>query len=216
MAKTLDEYLGITFDQARNEIDRACDVFARYFEVDHLKHLVKLAKDCDEGYVANRLIQTMIAVDAPREWQLTEEGFNYQVIEALSRKEALEEAKANVDRYDYPDAKGTIWIDVSVECELTGEEDSATVQLDEEEPDCLKGEDHNWQSPYELLGGMKENPGVWGKGGGVLIRKVCMHCGCEKVIDTWAQRPDNGEQGYITVSYNEGKYVDEIGELVSE
>ena len=42
---------------------------------------------------------------------------------------------------------------------------------------------------------------VVGNGGGVIIRDECKYCKVRKVTDTWAQKPDSGEQGYTTVTY---------------
>lgn len=148
--------------------------------------------------------------DEPREWTLTEEAHDYDTITASSVEDALREARSNVDRSNYDGAEGTIWIDVRVHCELTGEELSGTVQLDEDEPDCEDGEEHDWQSPHSIVGGIEENPGVWGNGGGVMIHKVCMRCGCGRKTDTWAQRQDTGEQGFESVSYEPGEYADQI------
>jgi hypothetical protein len=147
--------------------------------------------------------------DEPRTWTLSEEGFDYSEIEAENADEALEEARSNVDRANYNEANGTIWIDVSVRCELTGEEKSATVALHEDEPECEAAE-HDWQSPHEIVGGIEDNPGVWAQGGGVIITECCMRCGCARITDTWAQRMDTGEQGLRSVSYEPGKYADEI------
>lgn len=48
---------------------------------------------------------------------------------------------------------------------------------DVDEPDCVEGQEHDWQSP-EWLGGCKENPGVWGIGGTqIASQTVCVHCG---------------------------------------
>jgi len=48
---------------------------------------------------------------------------------------------------------------------------------DEEEPKCIDGKEHDWQSP-EWLGGCRENPGVWGRGGTQIESvMVCVHCG---------------------------------------
>jgi hypothetical protein len=152
----------------------------------------------------------------PRNWILREEGFDYDEIEAESVEEAIEVARGNVDRGNYPDAEGTIWIDVSVRCEETDEEESSTVQLDEDEPACKGDASHDWQSPHEILGGLAENPGVWGHGGGVIIHEVCVLCGCERSTDTWAQRHDNGQQGLTSVTYEEGKYADEVAHARAE
>ena len=78
------------------------------------------------------------------------------------------------------------------------------------EPDCVDGEDHDWQAPHEIVGGSEDNPGVWGSGGGVLIERVCVHCGCARTIDTWAQDPTDGEQGLESTKYTVGKYAEEV------
>lgn len=71
------------------------------------------------------------------------------------------------------------------------------VDVDPDEPGCT-GDDHDWQSP-EWLGGVKENPGVWGHGGGVVIREVCAHCGVYRRTDTWVQ--DSSGNRYQSVEY---------------
>lgn len=137
-------------------------------------------------------------------WDLYEEGECYRTITAETADEAIEIAKDNVDRSNYSDAEGTIWIDVLARNLVTGEEECATVQLDEDEPECSEGKgEHDWRRPYSVLGGLKENPGVWGNGGGVIIKECCAHCGMYRTTDTWAQRPDTGEQGLTSVSYEE-------------
>lgn len=80
------------------------------------------------------------------------------------------------------------------------------LQLDPEEPDCVDGEEHDWQSPIELVGGIQENPGVWGHGGGAVITEACMRCGCGKETDTWAQDRSTGIQGLESVSYTVGEF----------
>lgn len=60
-------------------------------------------------------------------------------------------------------------------------------------PDCADGQEHDWQSPYSVVGGCKENPGVWGSGhGGVRIEEVCRHCGLYRIVDTGATDSSNG------------------------
>lgn len=88
--------------------------------------------------------------------------------------------------------------------------DCHTVTLDPEEPDCTDDHaGHNWRSPHSVLGGIKENPGVWGNGGGVIIREVCAHCGVYRETDTWAQDRETGEQGLRSVQYREADEVSE-------
>lgn len=91
-----------------------------------------------------------------------------------------------------------LWVHVDVE--------SDDVEIEPEEPECIDSEGHDWQSPLELVGGIKENPGVWGHGGGVIINAVCVRCGCGKTTDTWAQNPRNGVQGLTSIEYEPAKY----------
>lgn len=149
-----------------------------------------------------------------RTWELREDGNHYTTIEAATAEEALDEARSNVDRSNYHECEGTLYIDVRVDAE---DDDtvsaSDTVTLEPEEPECSHEDGHDWQSPHEIVGGLRENPGVQGHGGGVIIQEVCMHCGCGRTTDTWAQRPDTGRQGLREVSYEPGQYADEIAEL---
>lgn len=106
------------------------------------------------------------------------------------------------------------------ECQTAEEEEdveTVRVAIDPEEPECAPyGEEHDWQSPHEILGGCESSPGVWGHGGGVWIHEVCMRCGCLRVIDTWAQDMETGQQGLHSVRYEEGRYADEVRALRDE
>lgn len=136
--------------------------------------------------------------------------------DAASRRAAAQEY---VDDGDWGEATSTEWYDVwtwqrglvlIVADDQTGKRSVVTVDLDKEcirnialdppEPDCDAGH-HEWCSPHSVVGGIAENPGVWGKGGGVTIKQVCRHCGYYRHRDTWAQRYDTGEQGLDSVEY---------------
>lgn len=134
-------------------------------------------------------------------WQLFEEGEGYGEVEAADAAAALQVACANVDRANYGDGDATLWIDVRVSNPETGEAAEAEVQLDPEPPRCTSPKGHQWEAPWPLVGGLKENPGVWGHGAGVILHRVCPHCGTRAITDTWATRPDTGVQGYTTVRY---------------
>lgn len=136
-------------------------------------------------------------------------------IEAESLREALDQAAAWARDGDWPIDDRTIWVRVEVTATEADEDDytesgSIRVAIDPEEPECDGGTEHDWQSPVEIVGGIAENPGVWGHGGGVTITECCMHCGCARMTDTWAQDPETGEQGLESVSYEPGRYADEI------
>ena len=81
------------------------------------------------------------------------------------------------------------------------EEDTITIRVDPDEPDCVEGETHEWVSPLPVVGGIESNPGVFGHGGGVIIVCVCRKCGRYQRTDTWATNPENGEQGLESVEY---------------
>lgn len=170
-----------------------------------------VAENVDSELV-DELRERVIAADAERRWEITIDGGQGgdKTYRACSLADALDEAIDWARDGDWDTSRGTVHCTVEVSCELTGEEDSAHVSIDQDEPDCLSGEDHDWQSPYEIVGGCKTNPGVWGNGGGVLITEVCMTCGCAKLTDTWAQDPHTGTQGLTEVTYEPGKYADAI------
>lgn len=74
------------------------------------------------------------------------------------------------------------------------------------EPECEDGAEHDWQSPLSLVGGIAENPGVWGSGhGGVSITEACVRCGCKRTKDTGGTDPYDGTQ-METVEYEVGAY----------
>ena len=113
-------------------------------------------------------------------------------IEAADNRDADLAARIWLRCGDYldPETPKTTWID----CRISGndEEWTITVQLDPPEPECV-GE-HSW----------KEVPGsVRGHGGGVKLTEFCKRCGVYRHIDTWAQRPDTGEEGFETVWYSD-------------
>lgn len=127
----------------------------------------------------------------------------YDTVWATSINDALTEARDNFSPLDYDFVESSRWIDIGARNLVTGELDSETVTIEPDEPECEGDRDHEWETPYSVLGGCKENPGVCGHGGGVIITEVCAHCGRYRVTDTWAQRMDTGEQGLTSVSFED-------------
>lgn len=124
-------------------------------------------------------------------------------IEASSSREA---AEIGVGSWIDDAERTTQWIDCYVraaDADDEDDEDPVTVTIDPEEPDCSCGEGHDWCAPYDLLGGLEENPGVVGHGGGVISTEICRHCGVYRISDSWAQRQDTGEQGLESVTYRD-------------
>jgi len=120
-------------------------------------------------------------------------------IEAESPEEAAQEY---VDGGSWEKESSTQWIHVYVWGGGIPEDDREkhVITLHPAPPECTENE-HEWESPYEVVGGIKENPGVWGHGGGVVITEVCRHCGCYRVTDTWAQDMSDGQQGLESIEY---------------
>jgi hypothetical protein len=155
-----------------------------------------------------------ILIPEPNMWHANDG--NAEIIE--EHDSAHEAAQSYVDDGTWGDTSETQWISVRVWREGIDEdgdivcvdEESSKVTIEAEEPECTGGEEHDWRSPYSIVGGIEENPGVWGHGGGIMIQEVCMICGCGKTTDTWAQDPSDGQQGLDSVSYEPGKYTGEI------
>lgn len=147
----------------------------------------------------------------PREWTLSHDGHTYGTTVARSAADALRVARRDVDPADYDGCSWPLIVEVSVRCEATGESDSDTTVVDQPEPECSSDEGHDWQSPLEIVGGIAENPGVWGNGGGVICREACLRCGCGRITDTWAQDPSTGRLiGHDVVTYEPDLYADEV------
>lgn len=82
-----------------------------------------------------------------------------------------------------------------------GEPEEYRIAVDPDAPDCEGDHEHDWRSPYSVVGGIEENPGVWGSGGGVKIKQACSHCGTYRWSNSWAHDPETGEQGLDSVRY---------------
>lgn len=80
---------------------------------------------------------------------------------------------------------------------------SGTRALNPKDPRCEKTDngEHEWVATLEREGGIAENPGVWGHGGGVIINDHCKHCDLERQTNTWES--DHRGQPYKTVRYGE-------------
>jgi hypothetical protein len=145
-----------------------------------------------------RLSNELAESEEVKPYRLCEDGIDYKTIFAASIEKAMEYASANIGSYNL--SGGTIWIYLMVKGLLTDEEDADSVELSPPEPECSEGE-HSWHAPYSVVGGIKENPGVWGHGGGVIIREACKHCGAYRITDTWAQDETTGRQGLTSTAY---------------
>jgi hypothetical protein len=155
----------------------------------------------EESVEATR--QAYHASDEPRGYTFRDDGGQFQFW-ASNDEWALEHAEELLQSGDYGEVTSTFWPSAYVDCE-DGSSYSVRVTINPDAPECSEVE-HDWQSPIELVGGIKENPGVWGHQGGVIVHEVCMNCGCGKTTDTWAQDRNSGEQGLTSVEYESGKF----------
>jgi hypothetical protein len=125
-----------------------------------------------------------------------------------------EAAQEYVDSGNWGEFNETWWIDIHVyDAEACTEEDhveTVTVTVNPETPECDHPGGHVWGTPHAIVGGLKENPGVRGKGGGVEGTNVCALCGLTEHWTNWAQRPDTGEQGLDSVSYDQEPYSTDV------
>lgn len=131
-------------------------------------------------------------------------------IRAKNLEDACEKARDWATYAEWGTVEETFWVDVAVEDLARDTLEIVTVQLDPEEPDCTDGPGHDWCDDHEIVGGCKESPGIWGHGGGIVIVEACRDCGCGRHTDTWAQRPDTGEQGLTSVEYIVGEFAGKL------
>lgn len=126
---------------------------------------------------------------------------------------ALDAARAYVDGRDWSVEDSTIWIDVRV-AELPRVPDEPSLEHDSRhriavdplptlclDEDGRRNGDHSWSDDVRLVGGLRENPGVFGWGGGVVIHRICTACGCGEIVNTWATDPATGESGLRSTTY---------------
>ena len=122
---------------------------------------------------------------------------NTESIDAETMEEAVEQA---IEVWQDGSWDGKCLIEVRVVQYGWGDEieDTAYVEVecgeDPESPDCVDGEEHDWCSPHEVVGGIKENPGVWSEGGTTLVfRTVCANCGCVKIETNYGSQRNPGQ-----------------------
>jgi hypothetical protein len=174
----------------------------------------------DRAYEVHNLLET--ATDRARvRWQDSDEAREYAFGgESLNggRERGHLHAPSDVEAAltgwtaggDWDASESTFWIhdhawpvDPVTSEELDADRVDVRVAFEPAEPNCDHDGGHDWKSPHSVLGGLEDNPGVWGKGGGVVIREVCLHCGAYRVTDTWAQDRSTGVQGLESVTYED-------------
>ena len=192
------------------DIDRLSDIISRASDLGHdTGRLIQRLASAGYGEAAQYGSEWHLIPD-PDEWWCGDDGYQDVVVGA----EDGDDARCKwVESYDRESA--TQWVDVrswrqaidqSGSIEQVDDE-SDLVEIEPIEPDCPSGE-HDWQAPHDVVGGIESNPGVWGHGAGVVIREVCVRCGCGRTTDTWAQC--GAVQGLRSIEYVEDAYLDDI------
>jgi len=161
--------------------------------------------------------EAWLASDEPRAWETGGEswgggsGDSIEDVPPSEIEQHLRDGALSGD-YDWDRDSGTLhmhdWatpIDPATGEAIEAAQVDVTTTIEPPAPACEDGHSHDWQSPHSVLGGLRQNPGVWGKNGGVIIREVCAHCACYRVTDTWAQDRSTGEQGLTEVSYEDAE-----------
>jgi len=126
-------------------------------------------------------------------WIAADDGGRWEIEADTIDKACAKAEEGTRGAYDSEDE--TYWVNIRVwhsceetePCDVCGDyrlERRIKVAIDPEEPRCADGHEHDWSDDIRLVGGIKENPGVWGHGGGVTIKTVCLHCGCARIKDT--------------------------------
>jgi hypothetical protein len=117
-----------------------------------------------------------------------------EAIEADSAKGA---AREFAEDYDPENKSYRVNVYVMEDGEDFEDAQDIFITIDPREPSCtIYGEtydEHAWCDAYELVGGIRSNPGVWGEGGGVRTLTICKRCGCARKVNTWDTDPSNGE-----------------------
>lgn len=150
----------------------------------------------------------LAASDEPRTYVVSDGAGRWEI--QCQPANLAAEVRGSIDWLDA--SSTTTWVHVQVRGE-DGSDVPLSIEIEPEEPECLDGEVHEWRSPYAIVGGLVSNAGVWGHGGGVIINECCVHCGCRKQIDTWAQDRETGEQGLTSVAYEPGHYAEALAEF---
>lgn len=136
-----------------------------------------------------------------------------QKLEADSMAEAVSLAEDLLSGADWGELTTTAWPEATViATDAEGEEIErryVTVTIEPPEPRCVDDDGHDWRAPYEWVGGIAENPGVWGHGGGLVYHEACVRCGCGRVTDTWAQ-DGSGRQGLTSTRFEAEAYAENV------
>ncbi len=131
-------------------------------------------------------------------YEIREDGGAREIIDAESMDAAMVQARdwAASGSYDSR-VMVTVWCAaLGADGDYTGEQERDEVEAgpEPEVPECADGNEHEWEAPYEVVGGVKENPGVWSRGGTTMtFHTVCLHCGTHRHETTYGSQRNPGQ-----------------------
>lgn len=144
--------------------------------------------------------EAWLASDEPREWRVSDDSARDTLYE-VAPDDASDAVEAWLTGGDWDTSEGPLYLvayAVSLDV-VTGEAVEHTrvcgeATIEQPEPDCLDGVGHDWCAPHSVVGGLRENPGVYGAGAGITSRRVCARCGAYSVYES--ARQDSGTGRY--------------------
>lgn len=186
----LEDLIRELFNSQTVEIDDENDVWIENPQQGHWIH-----ENDDQKKVMRDWLVSRLSLTLPRRFKVKTDNCS-EVFEAKDIEAAINWAESWLEDGEYGD--DPCYVDASV-VEL--DEDSEEIGCPEdveieweghvEIPKCEHEDGHDWQEPYDVVGGCKENPGVYGTDGArIRSTSVCSRCGMYRV-HTSASIPGN-------------------------
>lgn len=159
------------------------------------------ARTADEKRDAIRAFEAAIEnLDAGGDvmpWTLSEDFEYVTTVMARTAEEAMAEFPFEKENYDTTD--GPLLINHAARSMLTGRYLSKDVVLPMKVPPCAPGQEHDWRAPVSVVGGSKENAGVFAGTVHPTTHEVCACCGIYRTTGDMFQIP--GQQFISAVQY---------------
>ena len=148
----------------------------------------------------------------------TDTAGGQKTIQADFDRDAIERAKEWVAEGDFGDVNETLWASARVreacplcwgvgkhadDCKRSNEgllDRVVRAAVEPLAPPCSGKEGHEWSSDFIV-------PSVRAHGGGIILTECCMHCGCARITDTWAQDLSTGKEGLRSTRYEPGRFI---------
>jgi len=146
--------------------------------------------------------------DEPRDWEVHDDQAQ-DTLHDVAPDDIADAIEEWLTDGDWDPSEGPLYL-TAYACPIdptTGTADgahrvTAEVTIEQDAPDCEGDEEHDWCAPHSVVGGLRENPGVYGAGAGITSRRVCSHCGAYTVYESARQDSGTGRYHEAT-SYEE-------------